>query len=141
MTDHHDTDEGLTALYEKYATHFRPIITKTSDNRWRAQYPGVDWHVVADTEPHAGDEILNEALRRADAGLPDAQPPHDLLKRHLANPIPGMYAMDRELFVFLRSHVGVARTQLAFEEAERRRAAGQPYTKADYLTEHGDTAV
>ncbi|MGA5543645.1 hypothetical protein ACPCIR_17470 [Mycobacterium sp. NPDC051198] len=74
MTDQHDMHEDLTALYEKYATHLRPIITKTSDNRRRAQYPGVDWHVVADSEADAGDEILNEALRRADAGLPDAQP-------------------------------------------------------------------
>ncbi len=138
MTNPHDTDDDRTALYEQYATHIRPIITQTSDNRWRAKYPGVDWHVVADTETAAGDEILKEALRRVDAGEPDAQPPHDLLKRHLQHPIPGVYALDRELFLHLRSHAGVAETQLAFEEAERRRAAGQSYTKDDYLAEHGE---
>lgn len=126
-------DDELAALYAQYATHIRPLITQTNDHRWRAQYPGVEWHVVSDTEAAAGDEILKEALRRADAGEPDAQPPHDLLKRHLKQPIPGVYAIDRELFLYLRSHVGVAETQSAFEEAERRRAAGQPYTKNDYL--------
>lgn len=41
--------------------------------------------------------------------------------------------MDRELFFYLRSHAGHAETQSAFEEAERRRTAGQSYTKNDYL--------
>ncbi len=142
MTNPHDTDDDLAALYEQYATHIRPLITETSDNRWRAQYPGVDWHIVADTEEAAGDEISKEALRRLDAGEPNAQPPHDLLKRHLNQPIPGVYALDRELFLYLRSHAGHSETQQAFEEAERRRAAGQSYTKNDYLAENrqGDGA-
>ncbi|MGB5112885.1 MAG: hypothetical protein WBO08_15235 [Mycobacterium sp.] len=130
------TDDDLNALYEQYATHIRPLITQTSDHKWRAQYPGVDWHVVADSEEAAGDDISKEALRRIDAGEPNAQPPHDLLKRHLRQPIPGVYALDRELFLYLRSHVGVAQTQQAFEEAERRRAAGQSYTKNDYFAEN-----
>ncbi len=136
MTDpHDDAHEDLTALHDKYATHFRPIITKTSETRWRAQYPGLDWHVIADSEAAAAEEIGNEAMRRADAGLPDAQPPHDLLEQHLANPIPGVYALDRELFLYVRSRFGVAQTLLAFEEAERRRAVGQSYTKDDWLAE------
>jgi hypothetical protein len=136
MTDPHDTDDDLTALYEQYATHIRPLITETSDHKWRAQYPGVDWHIVSESETTAGDELSKEALRRLDAGEPDAQPPHDLLKRHLTQPIPGVYALDRELFLYLRSHAGHTETQRAFEEAERRRAAGQPYTKNDYLAEN-----
>jgi hypothetical protein len=59
-----------------------------------------------------------------------------VLRRHLAEPIPGVYALDRELLLYLRSHAGAAETQLAFEEAERRRAAGQTYTMDDYLTEN-----
>lgn len=135
ITDWSDVDGDLAAIYENYAVSIQPVITKMSDDRWRAQYPGVDWHVVTDTEAAAGDELVNEALRRADAGLPDAQPPHDILKRHLDKPIPGVFALDRELFLYLRTHEGVAKVQLAFEEAERRRATGQPYTKADYLAE------
>lgn len=128
-------DAELTALYEQYATHIRPIVTQTGDQKWRAQYPGLDWHVTADSEQAAGDQIQAEALRRHDAGEPDAQPPHDLLQRHLAHPIPGVYALDRELFLHLRANAGVTETLRAFEEAERRRAAGRPYTKSDYLQE------
>ncbi|BBX30403.1 hypothetical protein [Mycolicibacterium alvei] len=139
MANPSNSDDELSRLYGSYATCIRPVMTKTSDNRWMAQYPGVDWHVTADTEAAAGEELLNEALRRIDAGEPDAQPPHDLLERHLTHPIPGVYALDLDLFLYLRSHAGVAQTQLAFEEAERRRAAGKSYTKGDYLAEHGES--
>ena len=131
-TGAHD-DDTLTALYQQFATAIDPIITQTDDGKWRAQYPGLDWHVLADTEHEAGEEISKEAMRRIDAGRSDGQPPHDLLQRHLQHPIPGVYAMDRELFVYLRTEVGAAETQRAFEEAERRRAQGRSYTKADYL--------
>jgi len=143
MDDPDDSDVDLDVLYQQYATHIRPLITQTSGQEWRAQYPGVHWHVTADSEEAAGDQITKEALRRLDAGEPDAQPPHDLLKRHLKQPIPGVYALDRELFLYLRDHVGHAEIQRAFEEAERRRADGRAYTKTDYLTEkrrHDDHA-
>jgi hypothetical protein len=143
MDDPDDSDVDLDVLYQRYATHIRPLITQTSGQEWRAQYPGVHWHVTADSEEAAGDQITTEALRRLDAGEPDAQPPHDLLKRHLKHPIPGVYALDRELFLYLRDHVGHAEIQRAFEEAERRRADGRAYTKTDYLNEkrrHDDHA-
>jgi hypothetical protein len=136
MDDPDDSDVDLDVLYQQYATHIRPLITPTSDQQWRAQYPGVDWHVTADSEEAAGDEITKEALRRIDAGEPDAQAPHDLLKRHLRQPIPGVYALDRELFLYLRDHAGHAEIQRAFEEAERRRAEGRAYTTTEYLNEN-----
>jgi hypothetical protein len=135
-------------IYERYAIYIRPLITRHDDNLWRAHYPEVDWYVTADSEEAAGEQIHREALRRLDAGEPDAQPPFDILERHLANPIPGVYAMDAELFGYLRgldqasdstapyARVTSASLDLAFEEAERRRALGQTYTKADYLAEH-----
>lgn len=126
----------LSALYEQYAVHVRPVITQTSDHRWRAEYPGVDWYVVADSAESAADEVSKEALRRIEAGDSNAQPPDALLGRHLTHPIPGVYALDRELFLYLRIHAGHTETQKAFEEAERRRAAGQPYTKVEYLAEN-----
>jgi hypothetical protein len=128
-------DAELEGLYQRYATFFRPIITQTGPDEWSAHYPGLSWHVTADSPEAAGDEITKEALRRLDAGLDDAQPPHVLLKQHLASPIPGMYAMDRELFLYVRS-AGHEETQRAFEEAERRRDQGRSYTKDDYLVEH-----
>ncbi|MBE5477869.1 hypothetical protein E3G68_005202 [Mycobacteroides abscessus] len=137
MTTEYPAGEDLTALYEQYAIHIRPVLTRTEDNRWRAQLPGVSWHVTADTERAAGDAITTEALRRLDAGEPEPQPPHDLLARHLQASIPGVYAMERELFLYLRTTLGSTATQQAFEEAERRRAAGRSYTKADYIAEAG----
>lgn len=137
-TDHPPTpgEDDLNTLYQKYATHIRPVITQTGDHEWRAQYPGLDWHITADSEQAAGNEISKEALRRIDAGEPDAQPPHDLLLRHLKHPIPGVYALDRDLFVHLRTTAGHTATQEAFEEAERRRAVGRSYTKDDFLREN-----
>lgn len=129
-------DAELDILYQQYATHFRPLITQIGPDEWRAQYPGLTWHVTADGEQGAAAAITEEALRRLDAGQDDAQPPHDLLKQHLTSPIPGVYALDRELFLYLRGHAGHAETQRAFEEAERRRAQGRTYTKDDYLREH-----
>ncbi len=140
MTTEHPAGEDLTALYEQYATLIRPVITRTDDNRWRAQYPAVSWHVTADSEQAAADDLSTEALRRLDAGEPEPQPPHDLLRRHLQHPIPGVYAMDRELFLYVRTNAGNTATQQAFEEAERRRATGHSYTKSDYIAEHGHLA-
>ncbi|SPX94878.1 hypothetical protein [Mycobacterium xenopi] len=109
-----NNDAELALLYEQYATHIRPLITQISADQWRAQYPGLTWHVTAESEQAAADEITKEALRRLDAGQDDAQPPHDLLKRHLEKPLPGVYAMDRELFLYLRENAGHTETQRAF---------------------------
>lgn len=121
------------SIYWKHVVNIRPLITRQDDKRWRAQYPELDWYVSADSEQAAGEKINAEALRRLDAGEPDAQPPQTILERHLANPIPGVYALDRELFVYLREKGVRSELDNAFEEAERRRARGQTYTKADYL--------
>lgn len=58
--------------------------------------------MTADSAEAAAEQIHQEALRRLDAGEADAQPPFDVLERHHANPIPGVYAMDAELFGYLR---------------------------------------
>ncbi len=122
-------------VYEQYATCIRPLITHQEDGQWRAQYPGLDWYVTAESEPAAADKLSEEALRRVDAGEDNAQPPHDLLTRHLVEPIPGVLALDRELFLYLRTEHGVSEVNRAFDEAERRRALGQPYTKREYMQE------
>jgi hypothetical protein len=121
------------ALYEQYAVYVRPLLTQQDDTRWKAQYPGVDWYVIGDSEQAAGTMIAEEAVRRRTAGEPDSQPSPDLLQRHLEHPVPGIYALDRELFIYLRESGKRSELNGAFEEAERRRALGQTYTKADYL--------
>ena len=137
MDDSQHDEQTLRALYSQYAILIEPVMTQTGDSRWRAQYPGLDWSVVADTEESAGEELANEAQRRHDTGQPDAQPPHDLLARHLEQPIAGVFAMDLELFVYLRGNVGRRETGRAFAEAERRRAAVRSYKKDDYLHDQG----
>jgi hypothetical protein len=58
---------------------------------------------------------------------------HNILEQHPAHPIPGVYALDCELFQYLREKGMRSEPDHAFEEAERRRALGQTHTKADYL--------
>ncbi|KAA8958681.1 hypothetical protein [Mycobacterium sp.] len=120
------------SVYEKYALHIRPQITQQDDGTWRAQYPEADWYVTADTKKALDDKLGEEITRRRNAGEDATGTPLDILERHLAQPILGVYALDTELFRYLRQHKGVAETERAFEEAERRRALGQTYTKADY---------
>lgn len=127
--------EGDDPAHQQYATCIRPIVTRQDNGQWRAQYPGLEWSVTAESESAAADKLGEEALRRVDAGEANAQPPHDLLNRHLVEPIPGVQALDRDLFLFLRREHGTAAVADAFEEAERRRALGQPYTRRDYLRE------
>ncbi|MGH3959886.1 hypothetical protein [Mycobacterium sp.] len=123
------------SIYEQYAMHIVPLITRGDDGSWQAQYPESDWHVTADTEEAAQRKLREEAERRLNAGQDSTGTPVDILERHLAHPIPGIYAMDNELFLYLRQNKGIAETERAFAEAERRRALGQTYTKADYEPE------
>lgn len=88
---------------------------------------------------HGRKSTFDAALRRHDAGQDDTQPSHDLLKRHLTYPIPGVYALDRELFVYLRVTPGTPKPSVHSKNAERRRALDLGYTKSNYLvvpTEH-----
>jgi hypothetical protein len=132
------TPDDDNSFYEQYALYTRPLITHQDDNLWRAQYPGVDWYITADTEQTVREKLHEEIERRLDAGETNVQPSTDTLERHLANPIPGCAALDRDLFVYLRDKGVRSELTKAFEESERRRALGQTYTKADYLAEHPD---
>ncbi|MGH3559097.1 MAG: hypothetical protein ACRDTK_16670 [Mycobacterium sp.] len=123
------------SVYEQYAVHIVPLITQQDDGSWRAQYPESDWHVTAETEEAAKAKIREEAERRLNAGQSSTGTPVDILERHLTHPVPGVYAMDTELFLYLRQNKGVAETEHAFAEAERRRTCGQGYTRADYERE------
>lgn len=124
---------GGDSVYARYAVYIRPLLTQQDDKLWRAQYPGLDWYVTAESDLVAGERLNEEAIRRLTAGEPDAQPPDDLLERHLVHPVPGVYALDRDLFVYLRENGVRSELDDAFEESERRRALGQTYTKDDYL--------
>ena len=127
--------DDTKSIYEQYAVHIVLLITHRNDGSWQARYPEADWSVTADTEEAAKTKIREEAERRLSAGQDSTGTPVDILERHLAHPIPGIYAMDTELFLYLRQTKGTAETERAFAEAERRRALGQDYTRGDYERE------
>jgi len=58
-------------------------------------------------------------------------------RRHLRDPVPGVYAVDNELYREL-VHAPAPDRKRAIREAERRRRSGQAYTMADYLRDRSN---
>lgn len=59
-------------------------------------------------------------------------------RKHLQEPVPGVYAMDIGLYNELRETESDADLNRAFHEAEQRRVKGQPYTTDDYFRNRGE---
>ena len=130
----------------RWAFRMTPQCERTDDG-WRASYPGADWSVTAPSEEEARQKFAEEITRRRDAGERPKGFEEAVYREHLRKPIPGVYAMNSELYRYLvREVTGYDWDilQPIFEESERRRALGQTYTKADYLAstsrqnDHGD---
>lgn len=81
----------------------RPQLSRDSNGSWRAQYPEADWYVTAESEQQARDRLSGEFERRLRQGETTTAPNDDLLERHLINPIPGVYAIDRDVYMAIRS--------------------------------------
>ncbi|ATA28110.1 hypothetical protein MLM_1470 [Mycobacterium lepraemurium] len=111
--------------------------TEQRNAAWQASYPGTDWSVSAPTEDEARQRLQEEVERRRAAGK---DPFAAIYRRHLRETIPDVYAMDNALYheVARKSGYDQNALQQAFEEAERRRALGKPYTKVEYQAEHPD---
>ncbi|SKT78109.1 Uncharacterised protein [Mycobacteroides abscessus subsp. massiliense] len=86
----------------RYVVVVRPQVLQDSDGSWRAQYPEADWSVRGDSEQNARAKLRDEFERRVQSGQTDTAPNDDLLRCHLANPIPGVYAIDRETYMEIR---------------------------------------
>lgn len=82
----------------RYVVLVRPQLSRDSDGSWRAQYPEADWYVTGESEQQARARLTDEFERRQTTTSPD----DDLLERHLANPIPGVYAIDRDVYMAAR---------------------------------------
>ncbi len=52
--------------------------------------------------------------------------------RHLQEPVPGVYAMDNDVYLQLKDEPWTEHGR-AFKEAEAKRVQGLPYTIEDYL--------
>lgn len=120
----------------QWAFRMQPQFTQT-DTGWTGSYPGADWSVSAPTHDAAQQKLKDEVLRRRDAGDDPFGYAGAVYRQHLREPVPGVYAMDNELYRQIARETGYdqSRLQQVFEEAERRRAAGQSYTRADYDAE------
>jgi hypothetical protein len=99
---------------------------------WTARYPGADWSVSGTCADDALRRLGEEFVRRQSSGQDPLAYADDVYRRHLLEPVAGVYAVDNELYREL-VHAPAAERKRVIEEAERRRRMGQPYTLADYL--------
>jgi hypothetical protein len=127
------TEPDSSNILQQYAFHATPLLEE-SGGWWTARYPHQDWTVSAATRDEALEQLKDEFMRRQNAGDAGYAYADTVCLRHLEEPVPGIYAMDNDLYRELM-HEGTAQADVmrAFEEAEERRQQGQPYTKDDYL--------
>ncbi|WP_071288664.1 hypothetical protein [Mycolicibacterium llatzerense] len=87
----------------EYVLVVRPQAEQQADQSWKAWYPKADWAVTAATKPAALQDLRDEFERRLNAGLADNEPDDALLAEHLANPIPGVYAIEHGAYMQMRN--------------------------------------
>jgi hypothetical protein len=87
---------------QQYAVVIQPRVEQQDDTSWRAWYPESDWFVTADSKQAATQKLHDEYARRLTAGEIDTDREDALLEKHLAQPIPGVYAIDSETYLRIR---------------------------------------
>lgn len=130
------TDADELIAQQRFAFRMAPQIVE-DEVGWRAQYPGAGWSVVGSTAEEAGQRLAEEVTRRRNAGEDPMAFQNEVYRRHLEEPVVGVWAMDSQLYRHLVLLGGYDQDSLqpVFEEAERRRALGQSFTKEDYLAQ------
>jgi hypothetical protein len=131
-----DTDMSGDEL-TRYAFHMDPQVERTGES-WRASYPGADWSVTGRSAQEALGRLGEEFVRRQNAGEEPLAYADAVYRRHLREPVPGVYAVDNQLYRQL-VHAPAAERKRTIEEAERRRRLGQPYTLKDYLRDRSNS--
>jgi hypothetical protein len=124
-------DDATTDDLRQYAFHMEPQV-KADGDAWTASYPGADWSVRGSSGQEALDRLGEEFARRQNAGEDPLAYADDVYRRHLHEPVDGVYAVDNELYRDL-VFAPAAERERAVREAERRRQLGQPYRLSDYL--------
>jgi hypothetical protein len=130
--DNDVTDSEL----RRYAFHMEPQ-TEEREESWTAAYPGANWSASGRSRAEALQRLGEEFMQRQNAGEDPLAYAEGVYRRHLREPVEGVYAVDNELYREL-VHAPAPERQRAIEEAERRRRRGQPYTLADYLHDWPD---
>lgn len=116
---------------QQWAFQMEPVYTDDGES-WTGSYPGADWSVSAPTEAEAREKLGEEFIRRQNAGEDALRYADAVYLRHLQEPVPGVYAMDNEVYLELKDEPWTEHGR-AFKEAEAKRVQGLPYTKEDYL--------
>lgn len=116
---------------QQWAFQMEPVYTDDGES-WTGSYPGADWSVSAPTEAEAREKLGEEFIRRQNAGEDALAYADAVYLRHLQEPVPGVYAMDNEVYLELKDEPWTEHGR-AFKEAEAKRVQGLPYTKEDYL--------
>ena len=115
----------------RYAFHMEPQVEERGES-WTATYPGADWSVSG----NSGDEALRLLARSSFAARMPVEDPlayaEGIYRRHLREPVAGVYAVDNELYREL-VHAPAPERKRIIEKAELRRRLGQPYMLSDYL--------
>jgi hypothetical protein len=107
---------------------------EASGDLWTASYPGADWSVSGPSSGEALDRLGKEFVRRQNAGEDPLAYADSVYRRHLHAPVPGVYAVDNELYREL-VHAPADDRERTIKEAERRRRLGQAYTLSDYRSD------
>lgn len=116
---------------QQWAFQMEPVFTDDGES-WTGSYPGADWSVSALTEAEARQKLGEEFIRRQNAGEDALGYADAVYLRHLQEPVPGVYAMDNDVYLQLKDEPWTEHGR-AFKEAEAKRAQGLPYTIEDYL--------
>jgi hypothetical protein len=125
-----DVDVSADEL-RQYAFHMEPQVEERGE-AWTATYPGADWSVSGRSAAEALQRLGEEFVRRQNSGHDPLAYADAVYRRHLRHPVPGVYAVDNELYRELVQAPAAERKRVV-EKAESRRRLGQPYTLADYL--------
>lgn len=121
----------------RYAFHMDPQVVGGGES-WTAAYPGADWSVTGRSPQEALERLGEEFVRRQNAGDDPLAYADAVYRRHLREPVPGVYAVDNELYRQLVRAPAPERKR-TIEEAERRRRLGQPYTLKDYVRDRSNS--
>ncbi|WP_123027333.1 hypothetical protein [Mycolicibacterium stellerae] len=123
-------DGAIDDELRQYAFHMEPQLVADGDT-WTASYPGADWSVTGCSGHEALQRLGEEFIRRQTAGEDPLAYADSVYRRHLRDPVDGVYAVDNELYREL-VHAPADERERTIKEAERRRRLGLAYTLSDY---------
>lgn len=97
----------------------RPQVEQLPDGSWRAYHPASDWSITAPSREAAIAKLQLEDQRRSKEQPDYMTGRYKALRRHLTEPIPGVYA-------------------ISLEEAERIRSTPDPHAEFNRIADEMD---